>query len=294
MAKLAAPPSLDSLVDLACRDGVDIRPTLLRVLTDLYVEKPAHTTEEEIQYVELALGLLDKVDAATRAAVMARLSAYPRAPRAVLRHLENRGTGAPVAPPRSASDDKALADLFFEASASERRLILINLDVVAAPAPAPAPEETLRALEAAALAHRPAEFARLLARTLELRDALAARIVHDEQGEPLAVAAKALGMPSSGFQRVLLTLDPAIARSVTRVHALAALYEEITPAAAAHMVGIWRRAAERRSVHAPHLWDDATRSARSFAHPAPRPAPRKEDASPRTPWRARPGAIHTD
>ena len=30
---------LDGLVDLACRDGVDIRPTLLRVLTDLYVQK---------------------------------------------------------------------------------------------------------------------------------------------------------------------------------------------------------------------------------------------------------------
>ena len=60
------PPSLnsplDGLVDLACRDGVDVRPTLLRVLTDLYVQKPTHSADEETQYVELALGLIDTVD----------------------------------------------------------------------------------------------------------------------------------------------------------------------------------------------------------------------------------------
>ena len=42
---------LDGLVDLACRDGVDIRPTLLRVLTDLYVQRPTHSADEETQYV---------------------------------------------------------------------------------------------------------------------------------------------------------------------------------------------------------------------------------------------------
>ena len=59
MLKSSAYPPLDSLVDLACRDGVDIRPTLLRVLTDLYVQKPAHSADEEAQYIELALGLID-------------------------------------------------------------------------------------------------------------------------------------------------------------------------------------------------------------------------------------------
>ena len=55
MVKSSACVSLDSLVDLACRDGVDVRPTLLRVLTDLYVQRPVHSAEEETQYVELAL-----------------------------------------------------------------------------------------------------------------------------------------------------------------------------------------------------------------------------------------------
>ncbi len=57
--KFSAYPPLDGLVDLACRDGVDIRPTLLRVLTDLYVQKPTHSADEETQYVELALGLIE-------------------------------------------------------------------------------------------------------------------------------------------------------------------------------------------------------------------------------------------
>ncbi len=69
MTKSSAYPPLDGLVDLACRDGVDIRPTLLRVLTDLYVQKPTHSADEETQYVELALGLIEAVDTPTRAAV---------------------------------------------------------------------------------------------------------------------------------------------------------------------------------------------------------------------------------
>src|SRR5260221_1834763 len=87
MLKSPVYPPLDSLFDLACRDGVDIRPTLLRVLTDLYVQKPRHSAEEEAQYVELALGLIEAVDFSTRAAVVASLSAYPTAPPALLNRL---------------------------------------------------------------------------------------------------------------------------------------------------------------------------------------------------------------
>ena len=122
---------LDSLVDLACRDGVDIRPTLLRVLTDLYVQKTAHSAEEETQYVELALGLIDAVDEQTRSAVTAILSTYPAAPRAVLLKL----TGAALSPTgdqtRAEIENSELIDLFFFASPEERRLILANLDVTA-------------------------------------------------------------------------------------------------------------------------------------------------------------------
>ena len=39
-------PNLDGLIGLARQDGVDVRPTLVRVLTDLYVQKRDHTPDE--------------------------------------------------------------------------------------------------------------------------------------------------------------------------------------------------------------------------------------------------------
>src|SRR6201747_2975669 len=73
-------PGFDGLMTLSRREGVDIRPTLLRVLTDLYVQTSAHTGDEERQFVELTSRLIDQVDDATRAAVRARLSIYPGTP----------------------------------------------------------------------------------------------------------------------------------------------------------------------------------------------------------------------
>ena len=80
-------PNLDGLDDLARLRGVDTRPTLARVLTDLYVQKHAHTLGEETHYTELVLRLLDAVDIATRAVVAQKLAAYPAAPRAVVLRL---------------------------------------------------------------------------------------------------------------------------------------------------------------------------------------------------------------
>ena len=79
--------NLDSLIGLARYDGIDVRPTLLRVLTDLYVQKPTHSAEEEQHYSELALRLIEAVDIITRKTVADRLVRYPAAPLAVLRRL---------------------------------------------------------------------------------------------------------------------------------------------------------------------------------------------------------------
>src|SRR4051794_27268698 len=78
----AAPlfPGFDGLMTLSRREGVDIRPTLLRVLTDLYVQAHKHTPDEERQFVELTSRLIEQVDDATRAAVRARLAIYPGTP----------------------------------------------------------------------------------------------------------------------------------------------------------------------------------------------------------------------
>src|SRR5579864_1848253 len=80
-------PGFDGLMSLSRREGVDIRPTLLRVLADLYVQTSTHSDEEARQFVELTSRLIDQVDDATRAAVRARLAVYPYTPAPVLRQL---------------------------------------------------------------------------------------------------------------------------------------------------------------------------------------------------------------
>ncbi|HWK97699.1 MAG TPA: DUF2336 domain-containing protein [Pseudolabrys sp.] len=278
------PPSIspiDGLVDLACRDGVDVRPTLLRVLTDLYVQKPAHTADETTQYVELALGLIDSVDDTTRAAVAASLSHYAAAPPAILAKLgllddmpAPRQAIPEVTPlpeatplpevifapeatlvPEETSDfDHAektaasiatadLTDVFFNAPPADRRLILANLDIVANPAAliAPLSDDQVARLEQAALHRQPAAFARVVENALGINRDLAARITADDSGEPIVIMARALGIKAAVLQRVLLFLNPAIGQSVERVFDLAVLYDEISLASACHMVGLWRQ-----------------------------------------------------
>jgi uncharacterized protein (DUF2336 family) len=273
-------PRLNGLFDLALRDGVDIRPTLLRVLTDLYVQKPFHPREEETQYVELASGLIDAVDAATRANVAARLRDYPAAPAEVLRKLSADEPSAPqITPPQVEN----LAELFFSATKDERRLILANLVVDEATRYASASAERLARLEAAAMQRNPSEFARLLRAPLHIAAHIGDWIVQDSSGEALVAAAKALGMAAPALQRVLLFLNPMIGNSVARVYELADLYAELSPQAASQMVALWREpapaasgAAERprKPVYEPATANDERRSARSFASHSARPAAR--------------------
>jgi hypothetical protein len=99
--------------------------------------------------------------------------------------------------------------------------------------------------------------------------ALAERITRDVSGEPLVVAARALGMSAAALQRVLLFLNPVIGQSVHRVYDLAQLFDETTPEAAAQMAAIWRQPlARKKPAHEPVHWDDERRTARSFGHSA--------------------------
>src|SRR6201996_8273362 len=77
----------DGLMNLSRREGVDIRPTLLRVLNDLYVQTNTHSEQEARQFVELTSRLIEQVDDATRAAVRARLAIYPHTPAEIMRQL---------------------------------------------------------------------------------------------------------------------------------------------------------------------------------------------------------------
>src|SRR6201999_2257357 len=92
----AAPlfPGFDGLMTLSRREGVDIRPTLLRVLTDLYVQASAHSDDEVRQFIELTSRLIDQVDDATRAAVRARLAIYPGTPVEIAQKLGLKPAGS--------------------------------------------------------------------------------------------------------------------------------------------------------------------------------------------------------
>ena len=271
--KPTAYPTLDGLVDLACRDGVDVRSTLLRVLTDLFVQKPTHSADEVTQYVELALGLIDAVDDATRNAVAASLAGYAAAPPAVLARL---GRVAPLPAPAAVVhadlDNGApvsLIELFFEASSEERRMILFNLDAAATTSvalPAPAAADVIQKLENAALQRDGSQFSFTLAHALGISRELADRVARDTSGEPIVVAAKSLGMKAAVLQRVLLFLNPSVGQSVQRVYDLADLFDALPREAAERMLMIWRNAGDVPvPAHEPVYRDNASRKARPSA-----------------------------
>jgi hypothetical protein len=289
--------------DLGARTGIDMRPTLLRVLTDLYVHRLSHTTEEERHYSELGLRLLDVVDVPTRVAIARRLARYPSPPLQVLRRLAAdipdvaaelrahpllKSTATPLDMQQTpAAQEKSpiversatgtastidaetahkLNELLLTANAEERRQILLNADVgpfESGVRPASSGNPAVNeALERALLSGNREQFTHLLARVLQIPGDHAQRLVRDELGEPIVVAAKVLRMPRDVFYRILLFVNPSIGHSVERVHALAELYDAITVSAAEAILTIWqslRRDERTAGKYQPYTWDDHDR-----------------------------------
>lgn len=301
-------PGFDGLLSLSRREGVDIRPTLLRVLTDLYVQAAAHSADEERQFVELTSRLIDEVDDATRAAVRARLAIYPATPIEVLRKLGLRpqpsDASHPVAraipaammpapsiaptlddmaPPSSGlsmqpKDAAELSDMFFRATSSERAAILQNLTTAPLkPAPETPPRRASRAisaLEMAAFIGDAETFRIELGESLLLPLRLADQIVDDPAGEALACALKALGMSGAVFERVLLFLKPEVGQSVHTVFRLSRFYARLSPRAALIMLAAWRNsviASVAKPKHRPALYDDERQRARPVSRAMPQP-----------------------
>ena len=294
-------PGFDGLMNLSRREGVDVRPTLLRVLTDLYVQKSTHNDDEQRQFVELATRLIDQVDDATRAAVKARLAIYPKTPIPILQKLglvaaqEGRrvplAREIPSAPPpptpartptdaelRMASnmamqpqDAAEIHDMFFRADATQRALMLHNLaqtPLKAAPRiPTVRAKRAIQILEMAAIAGDVENFTFELGDSLILPTRVAAQIVDDSGGEALAVAARALDMPSPNFQRILLFFKPEIGTSVNNVYRLSRLYDRLSDRAALVMLAAWRGStlAVTRAKYQSSLHDSERQRARAGA-----------------------------
>jgi len=286
---------IQALIELARRDGVEMRPVLLRVLTDLYVQEPVHVPAERARFAELACRLLDGAEPATRAAVAERLASYPGTPPEVAEKLarDDISVAAPILRRSPALNEAALHMVLnfcgsaHAAAIAERANLpprvarrLRDLDAPVAPAPETDPattfalarrylaaksderqiilsaiaccpqveqEEKLRRLdrglhdrlERAALRHRSGEFVAQLRDSTGMARDVAARIVADPSGEPLAALCRALEMPFSLASRILLFLNPAIGGSVQQVFGMASRYVDMTPASARRLAGAW-------------------------------------------------------
>jgi Uncharacterised protein conserved in bacteria (DUF2336) len=190
MTKPPLYPGFDGLMRLSRREGVDIRPTLLRVLTDLYVQASAHSADEERQYVELASRLIDQVDDATRAVVRARLSVYPGTPIEISKklglnsfRLERHIPLADAIPPTPQSTE--------------------------APASAPAPAKPLSEAQlrlASNLSMQPKDAAEIDAMFSRAGPSERAAILHNLAETPLQASAR---IPTARARRAIVALEMA-------------------------------------------------------------------------------------
>jgi hypothetical protein len=77
---MITPPELHGLLAIAREEGLDMKPVLLRVLTDLYVSAPHHSPDEVMQFREIAGQMIPHVDEPTALVVACKLAAYPHTP----------------------------------------------------------------------------------------------------------------------------------------------------------------------------------------------------------------------
>jgi hypothetical protein len=169
---------------------------------------------------------------------------------------------------RSESDDRRLttallertpasveqAALFFEADAGQRARILVaarraTLGRRHPTALSPDAANVAARLERRALEGDWRRFEATLAEEFGCSESLAARIVGDAGGEPLAVALAALGAPGDASVRILAARDLHEGRDYRRIAALARLKDALNPAAArltmAAMIGATTPAPKR-------------------------------------------------
>jgi hypothetical protein len=275
---LANADNNEILKGIAAHPGADMTARLLLALTALYVDKSAHSDEEQQQYVELALRLIDRVDATTRTTVAGMLRGHAAAPaelcerlklpKPILQPIDGRAATRllaadpiPLAPAvavetPNVADLATLGEAFFAASAAERRNLLAlvpadpSAELEGAPTTAEAAERFYAGLDAAALQGRIGEFFREFERCLAMPRSLCERIVNDRSGEPMVIVAKAANIPIAVLQRLLLLVNPAVSHSVQRVFDLTDLYHDLDRGAAIRLLALWRGEAKPDPVRA--------------------------------------------
>jgi hypothetical protein len=106
-------PAESAGIDVPTTPGIqpdaDVTARLLRALTALYIQRSDHTAEEQQQYTELALRLIDKTGTSTHAAVAIKLQRYPAAPAVIMARLGD-AQFSPDDPRGSAQHQHSLTD----------------------------------------------------------------------------------------------------------------------------------------------------------------------------------------
>jgi hypothetical protein len=210
-----------TLIEVGDRPGADMTARLLLALTALYTQRPTHTAEEQQQYIELALRLIDKVEAATRTAVAGILQRHPDAPAEVVARLGGRQSSRhrdPQGEPHSAQDQHLAGNQRFESNPHpadlERAPTPALSNVPAVRQLAPIPPEFGEAFFAAS----PAERRRLLSLTTRgerddvqaapadsefLHEKVDAAALQGQVGEFTRELAQLIDIPSSLCERIL-------------------------------------------------------------------------------------------
>lgn len=84
-------PDLSGLIELSRIAHLDLKPVILRVQTDLFVQAAHHDRADLESFAALACGLIPIVDAETAAIVAEKLGPYAETPERVLSALSARG-----------------------------------------------------------------------------------------------------------------------------------------------------------------------------------------------------------
>ena len=121
----------ETLERLSRQEGVDTRPVLIRVLTDLFVQKDVHTPDEVARYEELVSGLLDVVNIDARASVARRLADEPRAPSRIVARLiaDDVAVSTPILSRFPAIPRETLLAIALDGGPAEASAVASRLDV---------------------------------------------------------------------------------------------------------------------------------------------------------------------
>lgn len=133
---------------------------------------------------------------------------------------------------------------FLAAAPAGRRAMLAAVAAARGAAVAPPHDSVQVRIDVSPWRGRTGAFARDFARLIEAPQPLAERILNDPSGEPLVIAARAVGMALAVLQRVLVLASPA-PHPVARVWDLSELYHAVDVGTARELLAAWRAAARQ-------------------------------------------------